>query len=231
MRKTKPAVVWLPSDGGNSIGSANVIPKVVIVSVDGPAGNTASGGIPLVPDEPSTLAADRSLSDYEGSAYRLRRIVGKIWVGVEQDPEPPGGTPDVVLCTAGFIILRVDDNGNPLQGAATPIYNPQIINSERDPWIWRRSWMLRNKLVAPGGIGNQAEYPITNADYGSVMDGPHVDAKTARSVKDEERLFVIVATMAVNGSQGSTVNTRWFMDLRVLATMYKSSGNRRNASR
>lgn len=231
MRKTKPAVVWLPSDGGNSIGAANVIPKVVVVTVDGPSGNTASGGIPLVPDEPSTLAADRSLSDYEGSAYRLRRVVGKIWVGVEQDLEPPVGSPDVALATAGLIILRVDDNGNPLQGAATPIYNPHIINSERDPWIWRRSWMLSNLLTPPGGISPQARYPATNAGYGSVMDGPHVDAKTARSVKDEERLFLIVALMAVNGAEQATLNSRWFIDLRVLATMYKSSGNRRNASR
>lgn len=236
MRRTrKAAVVWLPNDGGNTLGSAAVVYKQFQLDVTGPVGNVVTGIIPLTVDFPAAISTQDTLSDYEGSAYRLRRIVGKFFCSKEQVEEPDLTTPIGVIVTAGFIVLRVDPNGSPLAGlAAFNQYSPATLDSERDPWIWRRSWILSSAgLIAAGGVaGFNANYPITNTEYGSVSDGPHIDAKTARAVKDEERLFFVATSTAMDGSQGSPVAAvRCVLDYRVLASMYKSSGNRRNASR
>lgn len=235
MRRTrKPAVVWLPNDGGNTVGAGANVFKQFQLDIPGGSALGVTGIIPLTVDFPAALGVQDTLSDYEGSGYRLRRIVGKCFCTAEQDQEPPAGSPSGVIVTAGFIVLRVDPNGTPLAGIAGFLnYSPQILDSERDPWIWRRSWILSNGgLSGTGGpTGFNAEFPFTNTEYGSVADGPHIDAKTARAIKDEERLFFVAAGLALDGAQGTDLGVRIILDYRLLASMYKASGNRRNASR
>jgi len=229
-RTRKPGVVWLPNDGGNTLLAGTTVFKDFILNVDG-AGNDINVVIPLTVDFPAEPAD--TLSDYAGSGYRLRRIVGKIFAAVEQDAEPDVTSPSAVIVTCGFIVLRVNAPGVPLSGANGLDYSPQLLDSERDPWIWRRSWILGNHAVAPGGSGQIVNsYPRNTAEYSSVADGPHIDAKTARAVKDEERLFFAAGGVGINGSgQGVGTNVRFTLDYRLLASMYKQSGNRRNASR
>lgn len=235
MRRTrKAAVVWLPNDGGNTLQAGTNVFKQFQLDIPGPPSIGVTGIIPLTVDFPAALGTQDTLSDYEGSAYRLRRIVGKCFVTAEQDAEPPTGSPSGCIVTAGFIVLRVDPNGSPLAGlAAFASYSPQLLDSERDPWIWRRSWILSNgSLQLTGGAtGFNATFPFTNTEYGSVADGPHIDAKTARAVKDEERLFFVASGIALDGAQGTSIAARVILDYRLLASMYKASGNRRNASR
>lgn len=199
--------------------------------MSGPGGNIATSIAKIVIDQPASALPDGSLSDFEGSAYRLRRIVGKLWVGVEVEQFTT--QPSLFVVTAGFIILRVDTSGNPLSSGNN--YHPQILDSERDPWIWRRSWLLRNNIVRDNAFTNfggfNRDVPSFNGAYGSVADGPHVDAKTARIVSDEERLFLVVGFTTLDGAQETSGIVTWLADLRVLASMKTSSGNRRNASR
>lgn len=64
------------------------------------------------------------------------------------------------------------------------------------------------------------------------MEGPHVDAKTARIVGPDQRLFLVVTNTIQGGSAAGGVSScEVITDLRVLASMRSSQGNRRNASR
>lgn len=186
--------------------------------------------IPVVKDEPQGITAtDATLSDLEDSAYRLRRIVGKIYIQAFQVSQPPTNTPTDFIITAGFIILRVNDLGLPLDNN-TDTYNPTSLDNTRDPWIWRRTWRVANNADNTNPSAPTSNYL---AGAGGVLDGPHIDAKTARNVSDEERLFLVLNGIATDGLDDD-VNTGAVItitDLRVLASMRKQSGNRNNASR
>lgn len=246
----RPKVVWLPIDttnrlreaGAAAVGAASAGWQIgMVVSPTTPSlGGGGQTLLPVVKDEPQNITgAAETLSDLEGSAYRLRRIVGKIFVQPTQQTTL-GNVNNATswMFTAGFMILRVDDNGAPLAGAAFP-YDPQSLNSTRDPWIWRRSWCLSdqaqiNSLNTAIPDTKQLIFPSSNINGygGGVLDGPHIDAKTARVVSDEERLFLILGAVALDGnSQGDDSVINCFGEVRVLASMRSQSGNRRNASR
>lgn len=74
-------------------------------------------------------------------------------------------------------------------------------------------------------------YPDNNQNMGSVMDGPHVDAKSQRRVGNEERLFLIADAMVAVAGGGGSFSVQWFADLRPVGSILKMAGNRRNASR
>lgn len=243
-RFKRPQVVWLPPDIFNRLGQApnpatsggNSAIGIGVFTPSGVIGGTTTELFPIVKDEPQNLTtATETLSDLEGSAYRLRRIVGKLFVAIEQTVAGVTvTTANNIIVTAGFIILRVDNAGQPLNSSA-PTYDVQAIDQARDPWIWRRSWMLTNIPNVPLAAGNTNGFILgnpSNTQSLSALDGPHVDAKTARVVSDEERLFLVVSTIAVDGNDQQTTNRATILwDLRVLASMRKQSGNRRNASR
>jgi len=256
-RRTKrPAVVWLPMDLSNRLGQAADTDAsdgnqngFGIIGLDVPGFDETTGNngntlcIPVVLDKPkgiaNTLNTESSLSDITGSAYRLRRIVGKIYVETFQ-VDPATDEPTAFIITAGFIILRVDENGVPTQdagGGNSDSYNPVSLSSTADPWIWRRSWRVSNNFVnLSGNPPLVTTAPSNTFQYsGGNLDGPHVDAKTARVVSDEERLFLVVNGFALDGdgAQSPTAVARVVIitDLRVLASMRRMSGNRRNASR
>lgn len=235
-RKRKPAVAWLPHVQHDAQDSAvGVWDFATTVSAVNNGFNTSI--FSLVPDFPGesirasgTIA---SLADFEGSAYRLRRIVGKIFLGMQNNlPTAPDTRPIAALCGAGFIVLRVDpQTGAPLVATANS-YSPLINDSTRDPWIWRRTWLLQNDFS--GNVQDTQDtwqFPRTNCDYGSAVDGPHIDARTARIVADEERLFCIVSTQNISGDSTIGGAIRGLLDYRILATPVRRTGNRRNASR
>lgn len=234
MRKRKPGVVWLPALPEASISNDGII-LVVEHDISGPTGSRITSVHSLTLDNPAEQAVavgdSTSLSDFEGSAYRLRRIVGKFFGAITQNQDA-AGLPTAVITTVGFIVLRVDPiTGLPVGGgAADANYSPQAFGSERDPWIWRRSYILSNALAA-NTFANA--WPTATTDYGSVSDGPHIDAKTARVVKDEERLFFVISTSVFErlGTGQETTPVKYALDYRILASMLKMSGNRRNASR
>lgn len=247
-RTRRPKVVWLPVDRDNrlgepsaaTVGTASSHFQFQIAPPDGAIGSTGSGAIPLVGDSPqiNALAGSSvaSLADFEGSAYRLRRVVGKIYAAISQ-VDLGAGAADTMILTVGLIVLRCDPEGIPLVNVANVVtavhYNPSAMDNISDPWIWRRSWMLTNAVQVVANSPFHAIFPPTNASgFGSgISDGPHVDAKTARIIGNEERLFLVATATNANGD-GQPVNDIILTgDLRVLASMRSSQGNRRNASR
>uniref|UniRef100_UPI00404854C7 hypothetical protein n=1 Tax=Rheinheimera sp. TaxID=1869214 RepID=UPI00404854C7 len=236
-RRSKPRVVWLPSTDINSVGqdpNADSVYQQFGVDVIGPTGSFAVGEIPIVIDQ-STDAQDptQSLSDLENSGYRLRRIVGKIWVSQEQVQEETA--PSRFIVTAGLIIRREDSTTGLSMAFGTgqaELLAPSQIENSGDPWIWRRSWVLTNQFALPVGqdVGIQNNYTFGS---GGVSDGPHVDQKTARIVGPEERLYLDVSSTILLSGAGQQLigSTTVLTDLRVLASMRTGTGNRRNASR
>jgi len=240
MRKTsrKPRVVWFPPTNANSISPGGGVPgtngyQVFTVNAGGGApGDFGVAEIPLVIDgqsDPLDAAGVNTLSDIENSGYRLRRIVGKIWVGATQRANDG---PSNAVVTAGIIVRRTNEiTGVSLAFETTvpELLSPGEIRNYGDPWVWRRSWLLFNAQ------NQSTQFPfnsLTN-EFFSAVDGPHVDQKTARIVSSEERLFLTVSATALNVDQDpqDTMEIQCVTDLRVLGSMRTSSGNRRNASR
>lgn len=196
-----------------------------------------------------------SLADLVGSAYFLKRIVGKchacVGAGFQEGSITP---PPAVLLTAAFIINRTGDSDLPLAALSEAV--PSLTVSMTDPWIWRRSWVLQvpHHAVSNDSIGietawnpwippqeTQAAIPYVppwnnnNWTGRAVADGPHIDQKTKRYVGPEERLFFWADAWALPLPEGAVSSfSPWTVDIqldvRVLGTLLKGS-NKRNASR
>lgn len=220
-----PRVVWLPALEAAEPTIENLGLRSFTVGVTAlvPFANVS---IPLTIDEPEEQSLS-SLADINSSGYRLRRIVGKIFAfGDRFDTE--SGIEGVAV-TAGFIVRRVDAAGQPLATTFSEA-SPQAITNWQDPWIWRRTWMLWNpELASPF----PERLPLNNTDYGSAVDGAHVDQKTARIVGPEERLFLDIGVVALfrGGVAELSNDTLFVIDVRILGSMRTSSGNRNNSSR
>jgi len=176
-----------------------------------------------------------------GNEYRLRRIVGKFHALAASDElDSPSVLGAVVRLGCGFIISNCYDDGAPLTDFAE--VNPLAANSMDDPWIWRRTWMLQplgvfafdNATDRRNDLSTN-DFPKTTAGYGSAVDGPHIDQKTARRVTRGQRLFCVVAAQqwrldSLNPYADTQVS--FFLDYRLLGSIHKSAtGNRRRASR
>lgn len=230
--RRKPRVVWLPHTDENALTPRSVITLFVHTFTPGaPLGTDITTTQPIVIDNPEdALLTTVSISDMVNSSYRLRRIVGKVWVAMEVIEEAPASA----VVTVGFIILKVDQAGQPLSGTGN--LRPQDNEQSMDPYIWRRSWLVGNPsgLATGGGAGIFGRNGNSNTQFGSAVDGPHIDQKTARIVGQEERLFMVSqSTLIKSDQQGGLVGGQiaFATDLRVLASTRTSQGNRGNASR
>lgn len=238
MRKRRQRVVWLPPEPANSIVSSPETGwgSIPILQISG-ATPTANVEVPIVIDQPADPTTS-SLSDIENSGYRLRRIVGKIFIYGDTLDTLSG----VALAgvTAGLIVRRVDQAGVSLAaqtGLDQSACSPSMLENWSDPWIWRRSWNIINPQFFTGidGAANFQGAVWNNLQLSGNSDGPHVDQKTARVIGPEERLFLDISATTLLGTNDpqndEPFNIEAFFDLRVLGTMMMSSGNRRNASR
>lgn len=234
-RRSKPRVVWLPGTNANSLGGFNSSTwQLTSTTVGvGTAGQTDTIEIPVTQDGAGSdpLDTNSTLADIESSGYRLRRIVGKIYCFIANTGAP---TSALFGVTAGFMVRKVNANG-PEDGtsmafqAGSGNINPASISTSGDPWIWRRAWMLGNNGTSGTTFGDT---PAQNfgAQYPGPLEGPHVDQKTARIVGPDDRLYLDfnVTRIFDNDVETSLVVVT---DLRVLASMRPTIGNRRNATR
>lgn len=187
----------------------------------------------------------RSLRDIvQGNEWRLRRLVGKAFISTFGGVQGSTAFPaiDVAL---GFIVSRTFDDGAP----ATDFneVNPLSQDSMEDPWFWRRRWLLHPL----GEYGNRAlqnqttldttndprwwGFPTSNVSYGSVADGPHIDAKTARVIHRSERLYGVLACRRYYAGGAVPLNdvgVRLLLDYRMVGSLRGASyGNRGYTSR
>lgn len=160
----------------------------------------------------SNLLVDLPSDEFEGSAtlpmgaftqndYVVKRIVGKLFASRSQE----GAVATTVAATlfgVGFLVARAEDldqggGANQPIGASSASalvdnYSPLRAENIHEPWIWRRTWILANQ-AATNPVNGSNQFPATTAGYGSIQDGPHIDAKVGRRVRDGERLWVAFA--------------------------------------
>lgn len=201
-----------------------------------------------------------TLADMQGSGWQARRIVGKIhgayqpfreidFVQAGLDDAPPG-----CAFAAGLMVRKVAGQ------ASNTALNVGLFDQDdyTDPWIWRRTWLLgqgarwtqfgqRNSSAIANNFGDLsvgakgfsgqrvwALFPSTTSDHGSVMDGPHLDAKCNRVIGPDERLFIHFATKALpiqpQTNYLSNADVFGVFDLRMLGNLRRFS-NRGHASR
>lgn len=247
-RRRRPRVVWLPPVGtqintgltpGNQY-AGGFFTGLVLAG----ANHNPTVEFPLVTDSPDPVGAVGNLTQWQQQAlasaqdigYRLRRIVGKLHIGVEA--HTGGQTPTIDpfwSVTAGFIVRRVDETGNAI--ATADQLSTQSVQNLQDPWIWRRNWILSTGVAGGGSNAAMQLFPRNTALYGGGNnDACHVDQKTARIVGPEERLFLNVSFVTGGQLEGqdeveSDIFVGIHYDLRILASLRTNTGNRRNAAR
>lgn len=247
-RRNKPRVVWIPVTNANSTDGLSTGRSAIqfqsFQCVSDTPGSTAVLEIPCVLDGSNNQPLDpaSSLADIESSGYRLRRIVGEIYIDCVQNVLATGEGGALFQVTAGFIIRRTDPiTGASLASQATTTQALALddIENGMDPWIWRRSWRMGNSQVFAAGSAltdetfRSAPHDNYTRGNGSLYTGPHVDQKTARIVGPEERLFLGVQASLMLPDTAGAVPVTFLVasSLRVLGSMRTNIGNRRNASR
>lgn len=192
---------------------------------------------------PLNVIQKQGLNLSSDTAWRCRRIVGKLFLSAGfTTPDAQGNPPaDAILLNCGIIVRRVDDDGNPL--AAGVDQDVGSLQNNRDPWIWRRDYILGHGMVTdvPNfgqtnlNVQGRQSFPRTNAEYGSVKDGPHIDQKTNRVIGQEERLFfnltaTVLPLFDADNTRAAPI-VYMCMQYRIIGQVFKNAGNRRNASR
>lgn len=264
--KKRRKFTWFPL-----LGTASVLPGVpgwplsIIPADVRPSGLTFTRIVPIVPDtplEPAEVAAEDRLVAILGDEYILERIVGHIWVAYAPDADTadPEITvyPKLVHAVAGIFVARAGDTSTQLGqqpiGASTAAelfnsYSPQAINTVREPWLWRRSWLLNSgQQSLEAGFQTVADVPF---NQGSVtasnlnvsdnrlipgMDqGTKIDTKSVRRIRQDDRLWFVFGTRALDPEitsvatpsfqEPNTVaeNKAWcILDVRVLGALRKA---------
>jgi len=186
-------------------------------------------------DDPAD--AGSSLSDIIGSEYILQRIVGKLHAH-RLPPAFPNEDPGFpCLFGAGFFVARANDDASG-GGPDTPIgsaslaevtsnYSPLETDTMREPWIWRRTWILGNQgpfFTTGVARAETSAYPTTTAGYGSVMDGPHIDSKVKRRIRQDDRLWFAVAMSLFPPNSTDVVNQNivGYLDYRLFGSLRKA---------
>jgi len=254
-RRKRPRVAWMPTFGLAPEPELAVDPapginvEITIQSLANPGESVVWDAFPLTFDETEdseTAQADpakRTLRDIvQGNEWRLRRIVGKAFVLAANDTALGSDTGSIVEAALGFIVVKTYDDGTPTTDFNE--CNPLSQDSMEDPWIWRRVWMLNpygnNRDISTSGGTSITpwawNFPQTNVWYGSVADGPHIDAKTARVIHRQERLFGVLAArrayFGVDPTFEQEHTVRMHLDYRLLGSLRGSAyGNRGNTSR
>jgi len=226
-RKRRTRYTWLPNTGtgGPAADIQDTTNGRDFGSLGLPAdGTTAVSILDLLDDDATEDLAAGPLGPIINSEYFIKRIVGKLFVNIEQTTDI--ATAKAALVGAGIFVARAEDSDSgtplPIGALTTPQavdnYSPLRQETIREPWIWRRTWILSNQTSTQGSTGENL-FPQTTAGYGSVLDGGHIDAKTARRVGNDDRLWAIIAIrnypLNVVSAAGA-ITVRAYIDYRVL---------------
>lgn len=238
-RKRRAKYTWLPvlgteqdtGGGGDQINKAGR-DFSLSASAEG-AGQIIPLTADLPRDEGIVPGDEGVLSDSIGQEWFLRRLVGKL--SIHWGATPDNDSADYVRVNAGFLVARasVTDPDYPIGATATwaaglspSIYNAYDPGSNdvlREPWIWRRTWVLGNPAIADGNNWPRGLSPAHNLGFASSLDGPHIDAKTMRRISNDDRLyFVISASTLPLAVSAGTAGLMAHLDLRILGALRRA---------
>lgn len=245
LRRRRRKYTWFPQIGfqGETVEDDSVTLPVAIPTalLDGTLSNITV--FPIIPDAPNDTPATGAdhLDDFIASEYFIKRIVGRFQFCMDaiSDQTNPAATACVVA--AGFFIARADEStptfpiGCSTPGDAKANYGPLNLANTREPWIWRRTWVCSPPIInnstgaltwntnVGGATGNS--FPPNNC-HGSVAEGSIIDARTARRVGNDERLYFAVQTMVGEAIGVVTNQTQVFpqgyLDVRILGALRRA---------
>jgi len=255
--RRKKKYSWLPTYGlGISRSGQDAIvanPIRLALSV-GPGVDIATAFQPLViNDLPVETYTGESLSDAIGGDYVVKRIVGSVFATSWLEGTIGGEFPGATINAMGIFVARADgeDPTGPIGSTAADElwnnYNPLNQACIREPWMFRRLWVLGHRtavVTATGGASNKfgvqderqavAEFPVTTAGYSGLHTGPFFDVKVARRIRNDERLWVVWAAapypLGYGGASPTgawTFRTQATIDYRILGALRKAR-NRSN---
>lgn len=233
MRRKRAKYTWFPING-SSFGASEGDPytvnsqfgEVIVPVLDITAPTTENGGLSilsLVPDftvNQDNTAANTLLDKVQGQEYVLKRIVGKIFVSQRSFGVDEAWPATIV--TAGIFVARAIDDSQGEVDLQDNEVDPNDVHNIEQPWIWRRSWKLGDPATTDYALAGA--WPTNNAGYPGVMDGPHIDAKVARRVRREHRLWLAVSAFGVSPSGLSATGQAaidYQIDIRLLGAMRK----------
>lgn len=185
-----------------------------------------------------------SLSDIVGSEYILKRVLGTLFacnVSRYNSPTQDSLYYEAHQLTAGFFVARAGSNEQLPLGPTAPIsygatgggaadaenYSPENPATQREPWMWKRTWILGNErryaaMSTAAGILTlgHSVYPAANSGYGDMRSGPQVDIKSRRRVCSDERLFVALSARGLPFDQDRGGGGDEFLDVVVAVRMF-----------
>ena len=242
-----PKVNWLPvfgqgiEPGGNQHSNG----WLGELAIPGDVNDFSISGTALTFDEPkdddAATPATTSLADFIGSGYFLRRIVRK-FPRRASNQGARGRSTRGPRNPVGPRVLRRARSGPSSRSSHRELedYNPLETDNMQEPWIWRRTWILSNPTNqirnnyqvsqgnAPYGVSGSTkwlQFPTTTAGYGSVLDGPHIDQKTKRTITNDDRLWCVLAAHKLPldvdyDDSGATLD--WWLDYRLLGSIIRA---------
>jgi len=232
-RKRRTKYQWLDqfgTEGPDGFPDDERVVREIGIAINANA-TTSTAVIDYLPDFPSedsvaVIGTQQSMGLFDRNDYFIKRIVGKIFVSVS--PQATTTAP-AVLVGIGMFIARAEEGGQlvntPIGFATVPDnYNVLRTRNTKEPWIWRRTWVLGNSLTTSADTRGLRTAPPNNAGYGSVLDGPHVDAKTARRIRDGERFFIAMSGLSLpnNTTHTTAITANAQLDLRLLGAPRKT---------
>lgn len=241
-RRRKQKFTWMPMLGSRVVGgeadygaSWTRVQELVPNSDNSVAPNLTVGMtiFPLVPDftqlQSDQVGEQFSLRDMtEGQDWLMKRVVGKVLL---QASGPSAYAPDSwpqALVTVGVFVARSQDTAQADIDLAQPEYDPTNVDNVRNPWAYRKQWLLTDphQTVSSGGFRGW-NAPTSTMEYGSVADGPTIDIKVARRIRREERLWMVVSAVGFDRERTSVAGNQLvvdgLIDVRILGAMRRSS--------
>lgn len=223
--RKRRSLTWLPNWGTtNSVYSQlRTYSRMVLEQDGGDTGYPLIGVLPLIRDLPperkdTAVRDEQSLADVIGSEYYLRRIVGKIWIANRSYTATAASSQGpTFLVKMGLFVARADEQSPdlPLNWAntsSTPLYDPWSYAANREPWIFQRSWVLgwqgnvgpRNDVITGSEwtsafLHDPFSWPASTAGYLGLHTGPHIDIKTKRRIRQDDRLYWTLAAEPIFG--------------------------------
>lgn len=236
MRRRRAKYLWFPilgtiNDNADPPELGELSPFFISHAVGAPSLELNNVDIiPLTLDNPvneQLAAAGETLGTAIGGRdWFCRRIVGQCFVSLAT---VVGQVQSSVLVTCGIFVARADPSGiNPIGNNIAvereQTYNPLSVRTISEPWLWRRSWHLGNVNSTVVDVNPARNFPAANSGYGDVRSGPHVDAKTARRISEDDRLWFAVSSIGTGGNANTGTNVQVVADFRILGQLRRSKG-------
>lgn len=258
-RRKRRNLVWFPNDGQDLDGGGEFFAGNIPVTLTIPADGTPVTVIKNVTFDGTTttegggnVSFNTNLGDVLANEYFIRRIVGGCFAALAPFRNV-GNDPSQASCiqiAAGLFVARAQDE---LDVATTfqPIglnsevsrwnsYGPIALHTMREPWIWRRQWILGNYAfqgnffnqaganadVSPNVVQQWAVAPPSNMHYSAGADH-HIDQRTLRKVGNDSRLWAAVSAFnaqvePVTHTVNEVINAQVLWDLRILGQLRKA---------